>query len=178
MIENTLAAGRDTSENRHADLRDMHPRDVTTDLEEETTSLYDTCDLEISWDVPEDLPRLFSHPDKLKIILRNLVANAVKFTDRGTVRVHARNAAGGLEIVVADTGVGIQPDQLDAIFEEFRQGPAPDGQERGGVGLGLYIVRRMAEQLGGRVRAESTPGAGSTFTVWLPLRSQDIHTAA
>lgn len=178
LIENTLTAGRDDAQRLRVGKRETHPLDVTRDIQEEMASLYGDRDLEIVWDVPESLPRLYTDPDKLKVILRNLVANAVKFTDRGTVRIRARRRTNGLAFTVSDTGIGIPRDQLDAIFEEFRQAPAEDGRERGGVGLGLYIVRRMTEKLEGTIRVESRPGRGSTFTLWLPLRIGAVHAAA
>ncbi len=178
LIENTLTAGRDDAQRLRVGMRETHPLEVTCDIQEEMASLYGDRDLEILWDVPESLPRLYTDPDKLKVILRNLVANAVKFTDRGTIRIRARRRTNGLAVAVSDTGIGIPPDQLDAIFEEFRQAPSEDGRERGGVGLGLYIVRRMAEKLEGTIRVESTPGTGSTFTLWLPLRIGAVHAAA
>lgn len=110
-----------------------------------------------------------SDPRKLRIIVKNLVENALKFTPEGTVTVRYRTAPGRWELEVEDTGIGIPADQLGVIFEMFRQGDGSDRRSFGGVGLGLYLVRRLATQLGGSVRVTSTPGNGSVFTVVLPL---------
>ncbi len=178
LIENTLTAAQDDAQQLPSGMREIRPCDVTIDIQDEMTALYGDRDLDLVWDVPENLPRLYTDPEKLKLVLRNLVSNAVKFTDSGTVRVTAERRAGGLAILVADTGVGIAPDQLDAIFEEFRQVPSEDRGEREGVGLGLYIVQRMTEKLEGSISVESTPGEGSAFTLWLPLRVGAVHAVA
>jgi signal transduction histidine kinase len=103
---------------------------------------------------------------KLKTVVRNLVHNALKFTERGSVTLGARLTADGeVAITVADTGCGIPSDALGYVFEMFRQVPGTQG---GGVGLGLHIVRRFADALGASVRVESEAGEGTCFTVTLP----------
>jgi signal transduction histidine kinase len=122
-----------------------------------------------------DLPRMHSDPRHLRQILLNLAANAIKFTERGTVVLGAaRDAARPdthVELSVEDTGIGIADRDLHRIFDEFEQvrpGGRGDSLERG-TGLGLAISRKLARLLGGDVRVESRVGAGSRFTVTLPL---------
>lgn len=103
----------------------------------------------------------------LSQILRNLLHNGLKFTERGEVRMRAERADGQWRITVSDTGVGIPAELHERIFEEFYQVP---GQGRGGTGLGLPYARRLAILLGGSMEVQSVPGRGSTFTVILPLR--------
>ena len=149
-----------------------------------------------NWDCPSPLAVFHTDSAKLKQILQNLIDNALKFTGKGSVTVSARITEGtkqkaesskqtagklptadGLlptgegrwvELKVADTGVGIPPDALPLIFDKFKQVDSSETRLFGGVGMGLYIVRKFAELLGGTVEVESEAGKGSTFTVTLP----------
>jgi signal transduction histidine kinase len=109
-------------------------------------------------------------PTRLRQILYNLVSNALKFTDRGEIRVMARWQGERLVLSVADTGVGIPEDRLQVLFGRFDQADASTTRRFGGTGLGLAICRELAEMMGGSIDVESTLGFGSTFTVMLPLR--------
>lgn len=110
---------------------------------------------------------LQTDPVKLKMILRNLLGNAIKFTLAGHVRLTASAADGQIEVTVADTGPGIAPHEIATIFEPFRQGIG--GLSRSGsAGLGLYVVERLVTTLGGSLRIESELGRGTTFRVTLP----------
>ena len=105
--------------------------------------------------------------DRLRRVLMNLLGNAVKYTESGSITLRLQTVADGMELSVADTGVGIPPEDLAHVFDEFRQVDRKD-KKREGSGLGLAIVRRSVEMLGGTVGAVSTVGSGSTFTVRLP----------
>ena len=118
--------------------------------------------------VEPNLPLIAADPDRLTQILLNLVGNAVKFTERGYVRSTVRMVGDGVEISVADTGIGIAPEAQTAIFDEFRQADASTTRRFGGSGLGLAIAKRLVEMQSGTLTVESTLGAGSTFTLWLP----------
>jgi len=118
---------------------------------------------------------LFTDRQRLRQILHNLMSNAVKFTDHGRVEVRITAAgppsAGAgpvLKFSVTDTGVGISEQNLEVIFGAFQQGDGTTSRRYGGTGLGLAICRELAAQLGGRITAESVPGEGSTFTLYLP----------
>ncbi|WP_224372239.1 response regulator [Hyalangium versicolor] len=121
--------------------------------------------------VEEDVPdTLETDSQRLGQILRNLVANAFKFTEKGEVAVRVFSSAPGhMGFAVRDTGIGIAPHQQALIFEAFRQADGSTHRKYGGSGLGLSISRDLARLMGGDVTVHSTPGAGSTFTLTLPL---------
>jgi signal transduction histidine kinase/CheY-like chemotaxis protein len=120
---------------------------------------------------PEGLPTLYTDDGKVSQILRNFVSNALKFTERGEVRVSAALAAGGQAIVfsVADTGIGIAPEDQERIFEEFTQVDSPVQKRVRGTGLGLPLSKRLAQLLGGEISVRSAPGRGSTFSATIPF---------
>jgi signal transduction histidine kinase len=130
--------------------------------------------------VARDVPDLRTDPGHVRQILLNLVANAVKFTEKGTITIVARrqdaDLGDGVVIIVEDTGIGIARQDQDRIFQEFEQ-VRPSGRgdslERG-TGLGLAIARKLARLLGGDVQVRSAPGAGSRFILSLPLSSHSI----
>jgi CheY-like chemotaxis protein len=108
--------------------------------------------------------------DRLRQIVGNLLSNAVKFTPQGSVGASVDiSEAGGLRIVVRDTGVGISPEKLPALFEKFTQADNSATRRFGGTGLGLAICRELTQMMGGSIDVESREGHGSTFTVELPL---------
>jgi signal transduction histidine kinase len=119
-----------------------------------------------------ELPQIMVDEEKLRQIVINLLSNAAKFTANGSIQVRARKTDGSVEIALVDTGIGIAPEKLDLIFEEFEQADPGGTRVHGGTGLGLAIARRLARLMGGDIRAQSTPGAGSTFTLTLPFRCQ------
>jgi signal transduction histidine kinase len=121
-------------------------------------------------EVPEPGAELFTDVGKLRQIALNLVANAVKFTERGTVGLTAELRGEELVIAVSDTGPGVESGDLERIYEPFWQAEEPLTRQVGGTGLGLSVSRRLAEMLGGTIAVESRPGAGSTFTVRVPAR--------
>ena len=119
---------------------------------------------------PDDVATLYTDEAKLAQILRNLVSNALKFTEEGEVQVEARREGEEAVLSVTDTGIGIAPEDQGRIFQEFSQIEGPLQRRVKGTGLGLALSRKLAELLGGRIDLRSAPGAGSTFRVILPLR--------
>jgi len=115
-------------------------------------------------------PRLAVSTDAMlfRQILRNLIGNGIKYTDRGGVNVECRDEGETIAVIVGDTGIGIPESALANVFGEFQQFHGDDGRSRGGVGLGLWIVRRLADQLGIPIEVHSQLATGTTFTVKLP----------
>jgi adenylate cyclase len=119
----------------------------------------------------EDLGALTVDPMRLRQILLNLLSNACKFTKEGEIKLRVRrlrNARDWIEMAVADSGVGMTPEQQAKLFEEFTQADRTTAQRFGGTGLGLAITRKLARMMGGDVTVTSEPGKGSVFTVRLP----------
>jgi signal transduction histidine kinase len=125
--------------------------------------------LRIDCEIPKRLPPLRTDALKLSMVLRNLISNAIKFTDRGYVRLAAEAENGTMRFVVADSGIGIDAADVPHLFEPFRQIHGQRSKRAGGAGLGLYIVGRLVEQLGGSITVDSRAGGGTTFTVSLPV---------
>jgi len=162
------------------DLSRFEAKPVSLELQEVSLSdLLGEIAVEIRGQIPKpevhlvcetvpDLPPIRTDMVKLKMVLKNLVGNAIKFTERGTVTLKAAPHAAGVELSCSDTGIGIPPEAQATIFDPFRQADRSIGKRYGGAGLGLYIVRRLLEMLGGSITVESEVGRGSTFRVWLP----------
>ncbi len=132
--------------------------------------IVDANAVDLIFEEPQDMPRLYTDDKKLAQILRNFISNALKFTQQGEVRVSAR-AEGDGEVcfAVSDTGIGIPQDLHGNLFEDFVQIDTPLQKRLRGTGLGLSLCKRFAELLGGRVGVSSQPGVGSTFFVIIPV---------
>jgi len=143
---------------------------LVTELFSEVEPLIARSQLSVTSHIEEDIPTLVSDRQKVKQIVINLLTNALKFTREGSVTVRAGRAADSEEfwIAVEDTGIGIAEEEQAKIFDDFRQADNSTTREYTGAGLGLAICRRLAGMLSGRITLASEPGAGSTFTVWLP----------
>jgi signal transduction histidine kinase len=190
-----MAAGR---LDVHAETLDVRP--FILDVASEVESLVNEKSLSLSLAMGSSLPRIRTDPTHLRQILVNLLGNAIKYTDAGSIVVKTRTlpreaaleeglpqivaiAQEGipswLAIQVIDSGIGIALTDYERVFEEFEQvgaGPRADSPNRG-TGLGLAISRRLARLLGGDLLVESEPGKGSTFTLWLPVSEVESGSA-
>ncbi|OUM28793.1 histidine kinase [Pseudomonas putida] len=132
--------------------------------------IVDTGSVDLIFEEPQGLPKMYSDDKKLAQILRNFISNALKFTTRGEVRVSAQLLGSDqVRFAVSDTGIGIAPELLGGLFEDFAQIDSPLQKRLRGTGLGLSLCKRFAALLGGEVGVVSTPGSGSSFFVILPL---------
>lgn len=139
-------------------------------------SLIGSKNLELINRISPDFPAAWADENRLQQILYNLVGNAIKFSERGTVEITAQLSSGDpqgtttneqLTIAIADTGIGIPADKLDSIFESFEQGDGSTAREYGGTGLGLAVTKQLVELHGGKIWVESTVGSGSRFSFTL-----------
>jgi signal transduction histidine kinase/CheY-like chemotaxis protein len=131
------------------------------------------------FDEVQDIPTLETDESKVSQILRNFISNGLKFTECGEVRISVKLAPGGRDVVfsVADTGIGIAPEDQDIVFQEFGQIENALQRKVKGTGLGLPLSKKLAELLGGSVSLESTPGVGSTFFLTIPVRYSGVSAA-
>ncbi len=170
MVNGILDLTRLESGRLPLDVRRISLTEVVASAVREVRQQYREKAVDLWCLLPPQGPEIETDPSKLKVVVKNLVSNAVKFTASGWVRVSAARSDDSVQIIVEDTGVGIPAEEQPMIFEPFRQGRAAGGQSQSGVGLGLYIVRRMVEAMGGQIMVDSELGRGSTFVVQLPLR--------
>jgi signal transduction histidine kinase len=172
MIEQLLEA---TKIEAGAVVPEIHEIRLSPFLDELRTNYLVPLNKEIrfDWNYPADLPAIETDGEKLRHILLNVVGNAIKYTKQGSIAMSARHLpeAGQVEFEVADTGIGIPQEELPHIFEMFSQVKGGRPRSSGGVGLGLYIVKKFTEVLGGEIRVTSEVGKGSTFTIAIPTGS-------
>jgi len=131
--------------------------------------------IDLRVEIAADVPRyIIGDSMRIRQIITNLVGNAAKFTERGSItvraEVEAKDGSDWLAIAIADTGIGIAEDRLEAIFQQFTQADSGTARRFGGTGLGLSISDQLARLMGGSITVASTLGVGTTFTLWLPLR--------
>lgn len=130
--------------------------------------------LRLTVEVANDLPgAVMGDEGRLRQVMLNFLSNAVKFTVSGEIRLEMARVEDRLRVAVSDSGIGVAPEKIDALFERFTQADASTTRVYGGTGLGLSISRRLIELMGGEIGAESRPGAGSTFWFEIPLEEAE-----
>ena len=169
LINTVLQVSSMEAEKLHVELHEINLWEFCSELR----TFYDyplATGVKLVWNYPADLPSVEGDRAKLRRMLENLVGNALKFTQQGTVMIAVRYLAGKqrLEFKISDTGVGIPEANIPKIFEKFRQGERHTGMEHGGVGLGLYIVKKYLDLLGGNIEVQSRVGEGTTFIFQIP----------
>lgn len=135
-------------------------------------------DIKLIEAIPQDLPMIEGDENRLMQILHNLVGNAIKFTEKGYVKISARLHGEHVLVSVSDTGIGIPEDKLDQVFEAFEQGDSSAIRSFGGTGLGLAITKRLVAMHGGDIAIDSVLGAGTTFSFSLPVMGADANEVA
>jgi signal transduction histidine kinase len=169
LINTVLQVSSMEAEKLHVELHEINLWEFLSELR----TFYDyplAKEVKLVWNYPADLPSVEGDRAKLRRVLENLIGNALKFTEQGTVMTAVRYLAGEqrLEFRISDTGVGIPEGNISKIFEKFRQGGRHTGMEHGGVGLGLYIVKKYLDLLGGNIEVRSRVGEGTTFIFQIP----------
>ena len=170
LINNVLDLSKIEAGHMELALGEYVVEDIVNTVKLSLRALAATKGLDLVTTVSPDLPLGVGDGKRLTQCLMNLAGNALKFTREGRVEIRAEVEGEHLLFAVADTGIGIPADQIDSIFEEFRQADATVSRDFGGTGLGLSITRKLVELHGGRIWVESVPGKGSTFFFSIPVR--------
>jgi signal transduction histidine kinase len=177
LVENTLHLGRIDVGHEVTHLESVDLRDVWRELGIACGRLPRKAGVALTWDEPAAIA-IVTDRRKLAIIVKNLVLNALKFTERGSVDVGLVVANDTVVVRVRDTGIGIRPEDRDRIFERFAQADGADTCRYDGIGLGLHIVRRYTDAIGASLSLDSVRGLGSTFSITLPRAVTDLSVAA
>ena len=175
LIENLLDLSRLATGRMEFAPAVVRIEEVVEGILHQVRSLVEDRPVRLELALDEPLPQVWADPDRLSQVIFNLVGNAVKFTERGTVRVAARREGPDMvAVAVSDTGPGITPEQQARIFDKFVRTP---GNRKDGAGLGLAICREIVERMGGTIRVRSTPGEGSTFEFTVPVAHSERQLA-
>jgi signal transduction histidine kinase len=170
LVNDVLALSRLDAKKMSVELSTINIDEVVAQAQSQIEQLNRRNRLQVSWEVEENLPPIVTDATKLQEIMQNLIGNAFKFTPRGRIDLRIRNVRDldRIEFTVADTGIGIEPHDMDRIFSAFEQIHEAHTGDFNGVGLGLNIVKKYLELMNGDIRVESHPGEGSTFVFSLP----------
>ncbi len=180
MVNNVLNLSRVEAKKLSLDIGNVDPHELVAQVRAQVEPLNRNQNLSFAWEIESDVPQLISDPLKLEEILQNLIGNAIKFTPAGKIQLRVRNLAqqGKVEFSVADTGVGIEENDLGNIFNAFEQGKEAHIGNLDGVGLGLSIVKKYLDLMKGEIRVTSHVGLGSTFTFTIPHTVEESAPAA
>jgi len=172
MINEVLQVGSLEGGNVSAKFAAVNLRDFFADIRS-TYEVLPQKGIPLYWNIPDKLPMVNTDGEKLKHILQNLINNAIKFTEEGSVTISARHISQAIEFKVKDTGIGMPNETLPSIFQMFRQLDGSGTRSYGGAGVGLYIVKKFVELLNGKIEVESVLDKGSTFTVIIPIHASE-----
>jgi signal transduction histidine kinase len=176
LINNVLDLSKIEAGRMELALADYSVQDTVESVRASLTSLAAQKGLTLTGSVPTDIPLVHGDGGRITQCLLNLAGNALKFSREGGVAISVELLGDVLQFRVVDTGIGIAPDRLDAVFGEFRQSDATIASEFGGTGLGLSITKKFVELHGGRIWVESELGKGSIFFFTIPLRLEAVNT--
>ncbi len=175
LVNATLDLSRFEARRVPLDLQDIDLAEFVNELAVELGPAAESAGLSFGVRLEAGQARLRTDRLKLRMIVRNLVTNAIKFTDNGSVTLVVQPRDEVVELAVRDTGAGIPADALGDIFRPFEQAHGEQSRSKGGVGLGLYLAQRLSQILGGEVTVESAVGRGSEFRVRLPRNSESVE---
>lgn len=175
LINNILDLSKIEAGKSELQREPVNLRSLLGETFENLKPLLQEKNIDVHWNLQEDLPVIQSDPLKVRQVILNLLSNAIKFTERGSIEIAAKNADDppGIVVSIRDTGIGMREEDLPTIFDPFRQVDGSLTRQAGGTGLGLAIVKNILEALQGRIQVQSRLGVGSTFTVFFPHMQEE-----
>jgi len=176
LINDILDLSRIESGKMEVSMERFKIRGVVSEVAESMSPMISQKDLRLITEIPDETLEIYSDRKKVLQILLNLTNNAVKFTEIGEVRIECKIEDDNLEVSVSDTGIGIKKENIDMLFDAFRQINGTAQRRYEGAGLGLYLCQKLVTLLGGRIWVESEYGKGSRFTFTLPIRLKEKGT--
>jgi signal transduction histidine kinase len=169
LVNDILDVSRLDNDSMRFEMKRFAIKDLVEEIVEDMEPSIKQKGLMFSVNIDDDLPEIFGDFHRLQQVLKNLFTNALKFTDEGKIGFSATVEKESLVITVSDTGIGIDEDELETIFEKFYQADTAESRKHEGTGLGLFICREIIKKHKGFITANSHPGQGSTFTITLPI---------
>jgi len=176
LINDILDLSRIESGKMEVSMERFKIQGVVSEVAESMSPMISQKDLRLITEIPDETLEIYSDRKKVLQILLNLTNNAVKFTEIGEVRIECKIEDDNLEVSVSDTGIGIKKENIDMLFDAFRQINGTAQRRYEGAGLGLYLCQKLVTLLGGRIWVESEYGKGSRFTFTLPIRLKEKGT--
>ena len=171
LVNDILDVSRLDNDTMKFDMRKLDATMFLQDVTEDMRLAIEAKNLQYTIDIPKTEAYILGDQNRLDQVIRNLLVNAIKFTDQGEINVKAHIKNQKLLIDVTDTGIGIPPHDQKNIFKKFYQSETCDSRKYEGTGLGLFISKEILKKHQGDLTVKSTPGHGSTFTVEIPLLS-------
>ena len=168
LVNDILDVSRLDTDTMRFDMEKLNPFEILNEIAEDMKPVIEGKNLKFIINIPKELPNLMGDKHRLSQVLKNLLVNAIKFTDNGSITLGAEKRDQFIEIYVKDTGIGISKDELKKIFNKFYQAYTGDDRKNEGTGLGLFICKQILQKHNGDIWVESDLGRGSVFHIKIP----------
>jgi PAS domain S-box-containing protein len=168
LVNNILDVSRLDTDTMRFEMEKLNPVELLDEIAEDMKAAIENKDLKFFANIPRDLPNIMGDKHRLPQVIKNLMVNALKFTDHGSISIEAEKKADHILITIKDTGIGISKDELNKIFNKFYQAYTGDDRKNEGTGLGLFICKEILQKHNSEIWAESQLGKGSKFMIKIP----------
>ncbi len=168
LVNDILDVSRLDTDTMRFDMEKLNPVQILDEIVEDMKAIIEKKGLKFITEIPKDLPNIMGDRYRLSQILKNLLVNAIKFTDNGSIKIKAKKTNECIHIFVQDTGIGISKNEIKKVFNKFYQAYTGDDRKNEGTGLGLFICKEIIQKHNGEIWLESQIGKGSTFHIKIP----------